>query len=63
MSTLGVNLVVMEHNMPGSRPSKRFSPSTFTEKVVPVFLVILILALFAVIVIIVLALFGIFPSA
>jgi hypothetical protein len=48
--------------MSGPRQSKRFSPSTLTEKVIPVFLVLLVLALIAVIVIIALALLGIFPS-
>ena len=55
--------LIMEYNMPGSRKSKRFSPSTLTEKLIPVFLVILVLILLAVIIILALALLGIFPSA
>jgi hypothetical protein len=44
------------------RRSKRFSPSSFTEKLVPVFLIMLVLILLAVLVIIVLSLFGATPS-
>lgn len=54
---------MIEYNMSGSRQSKRFSPSTLTEKLIPVFLVVLVLALLAVIIILALALLGIFPSA
>jgi hypothetical protein len=43
--------------------SKRFSPSTVTEKLVPVLLAALLLTLLAVLVIVVLALFGVIPSA
>ncbi len=63
MSALDAKLVIIEYNMSGSRQSKRFSPSILTEKLIPVFLVILVLALLAVVIILALALFGIFPSA
>ena len=49
--------------MPEPRRSKRFSPSSITENLVPVFLVVLLLVLLAVIVIIVLSLLGVIPSA
>ncbi|MBI5944963.1 MAG: hypothetical protein HY864_11390 [Chloroflexi bacterium] len=45
------------------RRSKRFSPSVVTEKLVPVFLTVLLLVLLAVIVIIALSLIGATPSA
>jgi hypothetical protein len=41
-------------------PSKRFSPSFMTEKLIPVLLVFLILALLAVVLILALALLGTF---
>ncbi|MGE5641689.1 MAG: hypothetical protein ACM3Y8_01645 [Byssovorax cruenta] len=43
--------------------SKRFSPNTMTEKIVPILLVLLLLVLLAVFVIIGLSLAGIIPSA
>jgi len=49
--------------MPEPRRSKRFSPSSITENLVPIFLVILLLVLLAVIVIVVLSLFGMIPTA
>ncbi|MBI5838942.1 MAG: hypothetical protein HZB19_02460 [Chloroflexi bacterium] len=49
--------------MPETRRSKRFSPSGLTEKLVPVLLVILVLALLGVLVIVGLSLLGITPSA
>ena len=45
------------------QPSKRFNPSTLTEKIVPVLFIILILIFVAVFVIIGLSLVGIIPSA
>ncbi len=63
MNTLYVESVIIEYNMSGSRQSKRFSQSILTEKLIPVFLVILILALLAVVIILAMALLGIFPSA
>jgi hypothetical protein len=63
MNTLYAESLIIEYNMSGSRPSKRFSPSVLTEKLIPVCLVILGLALLAVVIILALALFGIFPSA
>ena len=45
------------------RRSKRFFPSVMTEKLVPVFLAVLLLVLLAVIVIVVLSLIGATPSA
>lgn len=48
--------------MSESRRSKRFRPSSVTEKLVPVFLVVLLLILLAVLVIVVLALLGVIPS-
>lgn len=49
--------------MSESRRSKRFRPSSVTEKFVPILLILLLLALLAVIVIVVLALLGVIPSA
>ena len=43
--------------------SKRFKPNLMTEKIVPVLLVILLIALLAVFVIIGLSLAGFFPAA
>ena len=62
MNTDYTDSLIMEHNMPGSRQSKRFSPSVLTEKIIPVLLVILVLSLLAVVIILVLALLGTFPS-
>jgi hypothetical protein len=62
MNALYVDSPIMEYNMPGSRQSKRFSPSVLTEKIIPVFLVILVLALLAIVIILALVLLGIFPS-
>jgi hypothetical protein len=53
----------MVNIMPKYRSSKRFSPSSITEKFVPVLLVVLLLTLLAVLVIIGLSLFGVIPSA
>lgn len=63
MNILHAESLIIEYNMPGSRQSKRFSPSILTEKLIPVLLVILVLALLAVIVILVLSFAGIFPSS
>ena len=49
--------------MPEPRRSKRFSPSSITEKLVPVFLVVLLLTLLAVFIIIGLSLMGVIASA
>ena len=62
MNTDYTDSLIMEYNMPGSRQSKRFSPSVLTEKIIPVLLVILVLSLLAVVIILVLALLGAFPS-
>ena len=43
--------------------SKRFNPNVITEKIVPILLVILFIALLAVFVIIGLSLAGFFPAA
>jgi len=44
------------------RRSKRFNPNNLTEKIVPAFLVMLVLVLLAVFIIIGLSLTGIIPS-
>ncbi len=62
MNTRYAESLIIEYNMSGSRQSKRFSPSVLTEKLIPVFLVILVLALLAVVIILALALVGVFPS-
>jgi hypothetical protein len=49
--------------MAATRHSKRFNPNTFTEKIVPILLVLLLVALVAVFVIIGLSLAGVIPSA
>jgi hypothetical protein len=49
--------------MTAGRRSKRFNPNTFTEKIVPILLVFLLVALVAVFVIIGLSLAGVIPSA
>ena len=43
--------------------SKRFNLNTFTEKIVPILLVVLLIILLAVFVVIGLSLAGVFPSA
>ncbi len=43
--------------------SKQFNPNTFTEKIVPILLVVLLIILLAVFVIIGLSLAGVIPSA
>lgn len=45
--------------MSGKRPSKRFAPSTWTERLVPVLLVLLTLGLLATIAVVVLSLMGV----
>jgi len=62
MNTLYAESLIIEYNMSGSGPSKRFSPSVLTETLIPVFLVILVLALLAVVILLALSLFGIFPT-
>ena len=49
--------------MPKYRVSKRFSPSSIIETLVPFFLVVLLLTLLVVFIIIGLSLFGVTPSA
>jgi len=49
--------------VPESRRSKRFAPSSVIEKLVPVFLVALLLTLLAVLIIIGLSLLGVIASA
>jgi len=49
--------------MPKYRSSRRFSPSSILEKLVPVFLVILLLTLLIVFIIIGLSLLDVIPSA
>ena len=49
--------------MAATHRSKRFNPKVVTEKIVPILLVVLLLALLAVFVIIGLSLAGVFPSA
>jgi len=49
--------------MPAIHHSKRFNPDTLTEKIVPLLLVLLLVALWAVFVIIGLSLAGVIPSA
>jgi len=49
--------------MPKYRASKRFSPSSITEMLVPFFLVILLSTLLVVFIIIALSLFGVTPPA
>ena len=49
--------------MPEHRHSKRFSPSSVMEKLVPVLLFLLVVALLIVLVIIGLSLLGVTPSA
>jgi hypothetical protein len=44
-------------------PTKRFNPNTLTERIVPLLLIVLALALLAVFVIIGLSLTGVFPPA
>ncbi len=45
-----------------NKPSKRFKPSAWTEKVIPVLLAVLVLALLATLVVIGLSLFGVTPA-
>ena len=49
--------------MATSNHSKRFNPTTLTEKVVPVLLIVLTVALLGVVVLVALSLMGIIPSA
>lgn len=44
-------------------PTKRFNPNTFTERIVPLLLIVMVFALLAVFIIIGLSLTGVFPSA
>jgi hypothetical protein len=49
--------------MDSKRPSKRFKPSAWTERLVPLLLALLALALLATLVIVVLAMLGMTPGA
>lgn len=49
--------------MSATKRSKRFIPNTVTEKIVPILLVILVVALVSVFVVIGLSLMGVIPSA
>ena len=49
--------------MPEPRRSKRFTPSSITENLVPVLLAVLLLVLLAVLIIIGLSLLGVIPPA
>jgi len=55
--------VNQEKNMTDPNRSKRFNPNTFTRKIVPVLLGVLVLILLAVIIIIGLSLTGVIPPA
>ena len=45
-----------------NKPSKRFKPSAWTEKAIPVLLALLVLALLTTLVVIGLSLFGLTPA-
>jgi hypothetical protein len=45
------------------KPSRRFNPSVFTEKLVPILLVVILMGLLAVFIVIALALLGFTPGA
>jgi len=49
--------------MANKRPSKRFEPSAWTERLVPILLALLALALLAILVVVVLAVLGLTPGA
>ena len=49
--------------MTSKRPSKRFKPSAWTERLVPLLLAVLALALLAILVIVILAMLGVTPGA
>ena len=49
--------------MTTSRKSKRFSPTVWTEKLVPALLILLVLILAATLIVTVMALLGLTPSA
>lgn len=49
--------------MSGKRPSKRFAPSTWTERLVPVLLMLLLLALLATVLFVILSVLGVIPGA
>jgi hypothetical protein len=53
----------MESIMASTHRSKRFNPNMVTEKIVPVLLAILLIALLVVFVIVGLSLAGFFPTA
>lgn len=48
--------------MTDKRPSKRFKPTTWTERLVPLLLGLLALALLAVVVVVILAVLGVTPG-
>ncbi len=49
--------------MANKRPSKRFNPSAWTERLVPILLALLALALVATLVVVFLAVLGVTPGA
>jgi hypothetical protein len=48
--------------MTDKRPTKRFTPSTWMERLVPMLLVIILLALLATVIVVVLAVLGLTPG-
>jgi len=48
--------------MSAKRPSKRFTPPAWMERLVPLLLVLLLLALLAIVVVVVLAVLGLTPG-
>ena len=48
--------------MANKRPSKRFTPSAWTDRLVPIFLALLALALLATLVVVALAVLGVTPG-
>jgi uncharacterized protein (DUF2062 family) len=52
----------MKDNFQTKKSSKRFTPSTFSERWVPILLGILVLALLATLVIVILAVLGLTPG-
>jgi hypothetical protein len=48
--------------MASKRPSKRFTPSAWTERLVPILLALLVLALLATLVVVVLSVLGVTPQ-
>jgi hypothetical protein len=63
MKSLKRKSIQRQPGLPRSRQSRRFFPTGFTEKIVPVLLAMLVLGLLIVFVIIVSSLMGVTPSA